>query len=68
MDVRAEFQSGRCLVYLTPSDGWEKKLLGALAKGGAQLNASVRYKPEGHSSYGICSVVEILLEAPETSE
>ena len=63
MDVRAEFKNGMCRLHLTPDDEWEQKLLGAIAKGGVQLNATVSYKQEGHFSYGNASAVCVTLEA-----
>jgi hypothetical protein len=63
MDIRAEFKNGMCRVYLVPSDEWEQKLLGAVAKEGETLSALVTYTPEGHHTYGKCKVVQIQLEA-----
>jgi len=63
MDLRAEFKNGGCKLYLTPSDDWEEKLLGAVAKGGNKLEAIVTYKPEGHFTHGQCKAVHILLQA-----
>ena len=51
------------MVYLEPSDEWEKLLLGAVAKGGEKINGLVTYCSDGHFSYGKCSVVRIQLEA-----
>ncbi len=63
MKVSAEFKNGMCRVFLEPEDEWEKKLLGAVAKGGEKLDAIVEYKPDGHFSYGKCELVRIQLEA-----
>lgn len=63
VDVRAEFKNGACRLYLTPTDEWEKKLLGAVAKGGVELNAIVTYKPDGHFSHGNAAAIQVLLEA-----
>lgn len=71
MDIRAEFKNGACRLHLVPSDEWEKKLLGAVAKGGSTLSAVITYKPEGHFSYQKCEAVSILLEAgnlPDTPQ
>lgn len=51
MDVKAEFKNGMCRLTITPSDEWEKKLLGAVAKGGVEMSARVIYMPDGHFSH-----------------
>ena len=63
MKVSAEFKDGVCKLSLTPDDPWEKKLLGAVAKGGTELGALVKYTPNGHFSYGECECVEVQLKA-----
>lgn len=63
MKVSAEFKDGVCKILLTPDDEWEQKLLGAVAKGGEKLDAIVKYKAEGHFSYGKCAAVGIELGA-----
>lgn len=63
MDVKAEFKNGGCMLILTPSDEWEKKLLGAVAKGGETLSATITYRPAGHFSHGICEAVQVTLAA-----
>lgn len=63
MKVSAQFQNGMCKLFIRPEDDWEKRLLGAVAKGGVRLDAIVTYTPEGHFSYERCEVVEVQLEA-----
>ncbi len=63
MEVKAEFKNGACSLQLTPSDQWEKLLLGSVAKGEQALSAVVTYESDGHFSYGRCEAVHVLLEA-----
>ena len=63
MDVKAEFKNGACRLHMAPSDEWEKKLLGAVAKGGETLSSVITYKSDGHFGYGKCEAVSVLLEA-----
>ena len=63
MKASAEFLNGMCRLLLTPEDEWEKKLLGAVAKGEDKLDALVTYKPDGHFSYGKCDAVQVLLSS-----
>ena len=64
MDARLEFKNGDSFLTITPSDEWERLLLGAVAKGGDKLTAEVHYTPSGHFSYGKCEAVKVVLEAP----
>jgi hypothetical protein len=68
MNISAEFKHGMCQVTISPSDDWERKLLGAIAKGGNTLSAQVEYKFDGHFSHGDCEVVHILLCAAKGPE
>jgi hypothetical protein len=65
MKVSAEFQNGMCELCIVPEDEWERKLLGAVAKGGDKLWASVTYESKGHYTYGECSAARVLLSAGE---
>lgn len=61
MKISAEFVDGNCKLVLRPEGEWEQKLLGAVAKNGAGLTASVQYKTDGHYSNGKCSAVSVTL-------
>lgn len=65
METVVEFKDGVCSLSLTPSDDWERVLLGAIAKGGLKLDAQVIYKPQGHPTYGKAEVVKIRLTATQ---
>lgn len=65
MKVSAEFVDGVCVLNLTPSDEWEQKLLGAVAKGENKLQATVTYHSEGHYSYEKCESVRVVLQSHE---
>ena len=47
MKISAEFKNGMCKLVLLPEDDWEQTLVGAIAKGGDNLCATVNYEPEG---------------------
>lgn len=68
MQIKASFENGVCYLTMTPEDKWEKKLLGAIAKGGKELLAKVEYTPEGHFSYGNCEAVHIEVQAKPNEE
>lgn len=65
MKTKLVFENGQCSFHLIPENEWEQKLLGAVANGGDSLSASVKYKTEGHFTYGKCSAVEVVLIATE---
>lgn len=63
MKISAEFKNGACKLVVTTEDEWEQKLLGAVAKGGDLLSASVSYSAEGHFTHGRGKAVSIVLTA-----
>lgn len=65
MNLQIAFANGKCVVQIAPTDEWEKKLLGAVAKGGTTLDASVHYTSNGHFSYGKCDLLRIELTEPK---
>lgn len=60
------FGNGRATIRLAPEDEWERKLLGAIAKGGERLEASVAYTTEGHFTHEKCKLISIELSALQT--
>jgi len=55
---------GKATVRLIPEDEWERKLLGAVAKGGELLEANVAYTAEGHFTHEKRKLISIELSAP----
>jgi hypothetical protein len=64
MKVSAEFSDGACTLLIRPSDEWEERLLGAIAKGGVTLDGQVNYEPVGHYTNGRAKVVAVKLTGP----
>lgn len=63
MRLVAVFQDMECKLLIDDLDKWEGKLLGAIAKGGEELMATVKYSTQGHFSNGNCQSVSITLSA-----
>ena len=64
MRTTVTFENGKASVRIVPEDEWERKLLGAIAKGGDRLDANVLYTAEGHFSHEKCKLISIELSAP----
>lgn len=64
MRVKVEINDGQLSVQLIPADEWEQLLIGALAKGGQHLEATVSMEWEGHYSYRKTKVAQVTLRAP----
>ena len=64
MRTTVVFENGKASVRLIPEDEWERKLLGAVAKGGKLLDANVAYTEENYFAHEECKLINIELSAP----